>query len=209
MASKKKNLLQSILEANTSCGCGRPKLSDVHEPTPKPKPKPKTSDISQKDPNPSSSLSSSCDQSVGFSLIHNEEEEDGTSTTVTLNKDTTSSTQNSESETDPKASKIFDSIAVVKDSNDPFQDFKNSMLQMILEKNIYSKDDLEELLNCFLELNSPCHHSVIVKAFSEIWNEIISKRIIKKPCTRFLLWGLHFSHFHASCSELLSDCPVQ
>lgn len=110
------------------------------------------------------------------------EEEDYTSTTITLNKDNTSSSQNSESETDPKASKIIDSIAVVKYSNDPFQEFKHSMLQMVVEKNIYSRNDLEELLNCFLELNSPCHHSVIVQAFTEIWNEIISKRIVKKPC---------------------------
>ncbi|KAJ6986135.1 hypothetical protein NC653_023903 [Populus alba x Populus x berolinensis] len=58
------------------------------------------------------------------------------------------------------------------------------MLQMVVEKNIYSRNDLEELLNCFLELNSPCHHSVIVQAFTEIWNEIISKRIVKKPCAQ-------------------------
>ncbi|KAG6761885.1 hypothetical protein POTOM_035124 [Populus tomentosa] len=112
------------------------------------------------------------------------EEEDYTSTTITLNKDNTSSSQNSESETDPKASKIIDSIAVVKYSDDPFQDFKHSMLQMVVEKNIYSRNDIEELLNCFLELNSPCHHSVIVQAFTEIWNEIISKRIVKKPCAQ-------------------------
>ncbi|KAF9684678.1 hypothetical protein SADUNF_Sadunf04G0143600 [Salix dunnii] len=172
MSSKKKNLLQSI--PNAGCVCGRPKPSDVHEPTPKRKPK---TSIPPKDPNPNrSSSSSSGTKSVGLSLVDNEEE-DYSSTAVTLNKNTSTSTQNSESETDPKASKITDSIAVVKDSDDPFQDFKNSMLQMILEKNIYSKDDLEELLNCFLELNSPCHHNVIVQAFTEIWKEII-----KIPC---------------------------
>ncbi|KAI5592703.1 hypothetical protein BDE02_04G171300 [Populus trichocarpa] len=173
MSSKKKNLLQSILTPNagSGCGCGRPKLSDVYEPAPKPKPK---TSISKKDPNPKhcSSTITSCDKSVGFSLPDSEEE-GSTSTTFTLKKDNnTSSTQNSESETYPKASKITDSIAVVKDSDDPFQDFKNSMSQMILEKNIYSKDDLEELLNCFLELNSPCQHDVIVQAFTEIWKEI-------------------------------------
>lgn len=183
MFSKKKNTLQTILASNAGCGCGRPKLSDVYEPIPKPKPRPRTS-IPQKDPNPANcSSSSSCDKSVGFSLMDNEEE-DYTSTTITLNKDNTSSSQNSESETDPKASKIIDSIAVVKYSDDPFQDFKHSMLQMVVEKNIYSRNDLEELLNCFLELNSPCHHSVIVQAFTEIWNEIISKRIVKKPCAQ-------------------------
>ncbi|KAJ0088760.1 hypothetical protein Patl1_32676 [Pistacia atlantica] len=48
------------------------------------------------------------------------------------------------------------------------------MLQMILEKEIYSKDDLKELLNCFLQLNSPYHHEIIVRAFTEIWNGVFS-----------------------------------
>ncbi|CAI0391358.1 unnamed protein product [Linum tenue] len=48
------------------------------------------------------------------------------------------------------------------------------MLQMILEKQIYSRDDLRELLNCFLQLNSPYHHGIIVRAFSEIWNGVFS-----------------------------------
>ncbi|KAE8711128.1 Alpha/beta-Hydrolases superfamily protein isoform 1 [Hibiscus syriacus] len=48
-----------------------------------------------------------------------------------------------------------ESLVVEKESDDPYLDFKYSMLQMILEKEIYSKDDLKELLNCFLKLNSP------------------------------------------------------
>ncbi|KAB2050399.1 hypothetical protein ES319_A13G243100v1 [Gossypium barbadense] len=66
--------------------------------------------------------------------------------------------------------KIMDSIAVVKDSHDPYLDFRHSMLQMIEEKHIYSADELQELLQCFLELNSPCHHRVIVEAFMGIWH---------------------------------------
>uniref|UniRef100_A0A6N2LZV1 Transcription repressor n=1 Tax=Salix viminalis TaxID=40686 RepID=A0A6N2LZV1_SALVM len=46
------------------------------------------------------------------------------------------------------------SVAVEKDSDDPYLDFRHSMLQMILEKQIYSKDDLRQLLDCFLQLNS-------------------------------------------------------
>ncbi|TYG39050.1 hypothetical protein ES288_D13G272500v1 [Gossypium darwinii] len=64
--------------------------------------------------------------------------------------------------------KIMDSIMVVKDSHDPYLDFRHSMLQMIEEKHIYSADELQELLQCFLELNSPCHHRVIVEAFMAI-----------------------------------------
>ncbi|OIT32310.1 transcription repressor ofp6 [Nicotiana attenuata] len=64
--------------------------------------------------------------------------------------------------------KIHGSVAVVKDSSDPFQDFKKSMLQMIFEMEIYSPEDLKELLNCFLHLNSPSYHEIIIQAFLNI-----------------------------------------
>lgn len=67
-----------------------------------------------------------------------------------------------------------ETVAVEKDSDDPYLDFRHSMLQMILENEIYSKEDLRELLNCFLQLNSPCHHGIIVRAFTEIWNGVFS-----------------------------------
>ncbi|KAG6427597.1 hypothetical protein SASPL_111843 [Salvia splendens] len=66
------------------------------------------------------------------------------------------------------------SVAVEKDSDDPYLDFRHSMLQMILEKEIYSEDDLKHLLNCFLQLNSPYYHRIIVRAFTEIWNAVYS-----------------------------------
>ncbi|KAL8509475.1 hypothetical protein ACS0TY_016622 [Phlomoides rotata] len=67
-----------------------------------------------------------------------------------------------------------DSVAVEKDSDDPYLDFRRSMLQMILEKELYSKDDLKQLLNCFLQLNSPYYHGIIIRAFTEIWNGVYS-----------------------------------
>ncbi|XP_027768657.1 transcription repressor OFP6 [Solanum pennellii] len=82
-----------------------------------------------------------------------------------------SSTSNSDSPSPTiMPAKIVGSVAVVKESDDPFGDFRRSMLQMIMEKEIYSYDDLNELLNCFLQLNSPSHHDIIVQAFMEIWN---------------------------------------
>ncbi|KAL9294760.1 Transcription repressor OFP6 [Arabidopsis thaliana] len=65
-------------------------------------------------------------------------------------------------------------VAVEKDSDDPYLDFRQSMLQMILENHIYSKDELRELLQCFLSLNSHYHHGIIVRAFSEIWEDVSS-----------------------------------
>ncbi|EYU29363.1 hypothetical protein MIMGU_mgv11b021632mg, partial [Erythranthe guttata] len=42
-----------------------------------------------------------------------------------------------------------ESVALKKDSDHPFLDFRRFMLQMIMEKYLYSKDDLEELFNCY------------------------------------------------------------
>ncbi|KAI4310590.1 hypothetical protein MLD38_035559 [Melastoma candidum] len=65
-------------------------------------------------------------------------------------------------------------IAVEKDSRDPYFDFRHSMLQMIISNEIYSREDLRELLSCFLQLNSPRNHGVIVRAFTEICNGVSS-----------------------------------
>lgn len=67
-----------------------------------------------------------------------------------------------------------DSFAVVKKSEDPYEDFKRSMMDMIWEKQMFEEGDLEQLLQCFLSLNSPRHHKVIVDAFAEIWNAMFA-----------------------------------
>ncbi|POO02566.1 Ovate protein family, C-terminal [Trema orientale] len=65
--------------------------------------------------------------------------------------------------------KVRESFAVFKKSEDPYEDFKRSMMEMILEKQMFDDKDLEQLLHCFLSLNSRDHHGIIVQAFSEIW----------------------------------------
>ncbi|KAM5585016.1 transcription repressor OFP8 [Rosa sericea] len=194
-SSKKNKFLKTLVTSSIrGCGCGRPKLSDVFEPTPKPKiPICKTTPNHQ----PHSS-SSSCDMRNGSFTVDDDDDDDDedqcTSTTISFNNDSTlSSSQPSDSaETQgvkkskppsPPLTKINNSIAVVKDSDDPYQDFRQSMLQMIIEKEIYSKEELQELLSCFLELNSRRHHDVIIEAFTEIWNgdlvDIAGKRIVR------------------------------
>lgn len=72
--------------------------------------------------------------------------------------------------------KVRESFAVVKKSEDPYEDFKRSMMEMILEKQMFEEKDLEELLQCFLTLNSRQHHGVIVEAFAEIWEALFYRR---------------------------------
>lgn len=72
--------------------------------------------------------------------------------------------------------KVRESFAILKKSEDPFEDFKSSMMEMILEKKMFEKNDLEQLLQCFLSINAKNYHGVIVEAFSEIWNTLFSPK---------------------------------
>ncbi|KAL3530342.1 hypothetical protein ACH5RR_009664 [Cinchona calisaya] len=166
-------MFKNIFTSNGSCGCGKPKPKDIFEPKPKFKAASSTCRTS----------SSSWERGRGA----NSGDDDYTSTTYSFNNIDTSthgSDQNDNQFNVPNSSsrmvsplpRLRESVAIVKDSEDPYHDFRQSMLQMVLEKEIYSKDDLQELLKCILGLNSPSHHEVIVRAFMDIWNGVVSKR---------------------------------
>ncbi|KAL4328737.1 hypothetical protein HN51_035818 [Arachis hypogaea] len=74
----------------------------------------------------------------------------------------------------PLQGKVKDTFAVVKRSSDPYSDFRTSMVEMIVEKQIFSPNGLENLLQCFLSLNSYHHHNLIVEVFTEIWEALFS-----------------------------------
>ncbi|XP_047978626.1 transcription repressor OFP8-like [Salvia hispanica] len=69
---------------------------------------------------------------------------------------------------------VNENFVVLKRSADPYQDFKRSMLEMIVERRIFEPTDLEQLLMSFLSLNSRMHHKAILKAFSDIWKEVFT-----------------------------------
>ncbi|KAF5476386.1 hypothetical protein F2P56_008109 [Juglans regia] len=68
-----------------------------------------------------------------------------------------------------------DSFAVVKSSLDPQRDFRDSMVEMIVEKNIKASKDLEDLLACYLSLNSDEYHDLIIKVFKQIWFDLTDR----------------------------------
>ncbi|KAK6273426.1 hypothetical protein POUND7_010509 [Theobroma cacao] len=70
--------------------------------------------------------------------------------------------------------KVKDSFAVVKSSSDPYNDFRTSMVEMIVERQIFAAKDLEQLLQCFLSLNSHHHHKIILEVFTEIMETLFS-----------------------------------
>lgn len=71
--------------------------------------------------------------------------------------------------------KIEESYALERESNDPYNDFRESMVEMIMEKKISRAEDLEKLLLCFISLNSPVYHRVILDVFSEICEAFIGR----------------------------------
>ncbi|CAE6247446.1 unnamed protein product [Arabidopsis arenosa] len=66
-------------------------------------------------------------------------------------------------------SKNVKSFAIVLSSVDPEKDFRESMVEMIMENKMREQKDLEDLLACYLSLNSSEYHDVIIKAFEKTW----------------------------------------
>ncbi|PON44668.1 Ovate protein [Parasponia andersonii] len=67
---------------------------------------------------------------------------------------------------------LSDSFAIVKSSFDPQKDFRESMVEMIVENNIRASKDLEDLLACYLSLNADEYHDLIIKVFKQIWFDL-------------------------------------
>lgn len=68
---------------------------------------------------------------------------------------------------------MSESFAVVKSSKDPQRDFRDSMVEMITENNLSASKDLEDLLACYLSLNSDEYHDLIITVFKQIWFDVI------------------------------------
>ncbi|VAH59224.1 unnamed protein product [Triticum turgidum subsp. durum] len=60
-------------------------------------------------------------------------------------------------------------FAVVQRSRDPYADFRASMVEMVVSRQMFGAVELERLLRSYLSLNAPRHHPVILQAFSDIW----------------------------------------
>ncbi|KAK7412488.1 hypothetical protein VNO78_03952 [Psophocarpus tetragonolobus] len=63
----------------------------------------------------------------------------------------------------------LESFAVIKCSLDPRQDFRDSMIEMIMENQISKPEEMEDLLACYLTLNADEYHDLIIKVFRQVW----------------------------------------
>ncbi|KAL1361394.1 hypothetical protein HN51_009784 [Arachis hypogaea] len=172
-SNNKQALFKTVFTINGSCGCGKTKALEVHEPTPKPKISIHQNNTNTTINNPSSMASSFTTTSHNGAFSGAEDEDSST----TISESETTHEHISNNLIIPKRSPLMDTLAVEKDSSDPYHDFRHSMLQMIFEKEIESKDDLQDLLQCFLQLNAPHYHHIIVKAFNQICEEAFPEKV--------------------------------
>ncbi|TXG58169.1 hypothetical protein EZV62_015998 [Acer yangbiense] len=174
--SRKKLLINTVSVSLGCSSCRKPKLAFLFY---HPKPRPNKTKHSLYN-NSSSSSSSISSASHNTNLTTHYDTATATTFSISPNIDDDTTPPHNYWDSQPtRPVRGFgrvggESLAVEKDSDDPYLDFRHSMLQMILEKEIYNKEDLKELLNCFLQLNSPYHHEIIVRAFTEIWNGVFS-----------------------------------
>ncbi|CAN8231418.1 unnamed protein product [Cochlearia groenlandica] len=67
-----------------------------------------------------------------------------------------------------------ESFAVVKRSSDPEKDFRDSMIEMIMENGINNHpEELKDLQVCYLRLNADEYHDMIIKVFQQVQNDLI------------------------------------
>ena len=75
------------------------------------------------------------------------------------------------------SSVVKERVAVVVESSyDPYNDFRESMIEMIVDQDIQETGDLEELLQCYLSLNEAEYHNVIVDVFTDVWHELFENK---------------------------------
>ncbi|XP_057536163.1 transcription repressor OFP6-like [Amaranthus tricolor] len=167
MSTSKKKVVVNTVSVNLGCSCRRPKLSSIFNPKPKSKPPKYQKYHNYSYTNSSTSSTTTRNNSSPYGHYSR-------NSAFSPYMDTTTS---SSSSSNPSSYMVHGfsrvgpkSVAVQKDSNDPYVDFRQSMLQMIVENEICTKDDLKQLLNCFLQLNCPTLHGTIIRVFTEIWN---------------------------------------
>ncbi|KAJ0960507.1 hypothetical protein J5N97_001634 [Dioscorea zingiberensis] len=156
MSSRRKTAVRRHpVIVDIGCGCRRGKFSSFFSSAIKPK-KPHNYFSSSTSNSTSSTTTSTTHSSSSFSCQYSPLKSRGTNCKN-------------------KGEKITgESVAVEKDSSEPYIDFRESMVQMIVQNEIYGWEDLRELLRRMLSLNSPQYHPVILRAFSDVCQAVFS-----------------------------------
>ncbi|RRT61780.1 hypothetical protein B296_00037220 [Ensete ventricosum] len=68
-------------------------------------------------------------------------------------------------------------ITMAMSSEDPYQDFRSSMEEMVAAHGLREWHSLQELLQCYLKLNETKNHKVIVMAFVDLLMHLMDQQL--------------------------------
>lgn len=83
-------------------------------------------------------------------------------------------------------------VAVEKESSDPRADFRESMVQMVVEMGLCGWDDLRCMLRRLLALNAPRHHAAILSAFAEVCAQLTAPPPQPQPAYHAYDYHYHY-----------------
>ncbi|KAJ4703990.1 Transcription repressor [Melia azedarach] len=75
---------------------------------------------------------------------------------------------------DDQGTKFIVMVAMEKCSHDPREDFRESMMEMILANRIDETKDLRSLLNYYISMNSEEYHGIILEVFYDVCSSLFS-----------------------------------
>lgn len=71
-----------------------------------------------------------------------------------------------------KGTRFILMVAMEKSSYDPREDFRESMIEMIMVNRIEEAKDLRSLLNYYMSMNSQEYHGIILEVFYEVCSNL-------------------------------------
>lgn len=80
--------------------------------------------------------------------------------------------QEDEEEEEIGGAKFVVMVAMEKCSYDPREDFRESMVEMIMANRLQHPKDLRSLLNYYVSMNSQLYHSLIFEVFHEVCSNL-------------------------------------
>ncbi|EEF39000.1 hypothetical protein RCOM_0344380 [Ricinus communis] len=63
-------------------------------------------------------------------------------------------------------------VAMEKSSHDPRQDFRESMVEMIMANRLEEPKQLRSLLNYYMSMNAQVYHGIILEVFHEVCSDL-------------------------------------
>ncbi|XP_020213415.1 transcription repressor OFP13 [Cajanus cajan] len=94
-----------------------------------------------------------------------------------------------------------ESVVLAMESEDPYEDFKRSMEEMVESHGVRDWEGLEELLSWYLRVNGRNNHGFIVGAFVDLLFSIAASNTTSKSCS-------HHSTSYSSAVSSFASSPL-